>query len=139
MKRFGIAGVLLVAVVLFSKAFAYPTLNSFLTVWNLPLTGNVNLNDVYSGGLISNLGATDAQTLTLPRATPGLHITVSLAVAEDVDIDPQTGDQILVLTDEAGDAITSSETIGDTVELVALDDTNWLPIRIVRTWTNANP
>jgi hypothetical protein len=77
MKRLSLAVLFLVALVLISKAFAYPILNSFLTLW--PLTAGGNLNDVYSGGLITNLGATGAQTLNLQRAIPGLHITVSLA------------------------------------------------------------
>jgi hypothetical protein len=137
MKKLGMAGLLLAVSVLLSQALAYPTLNSFLTVWHIP--GGGNLNDAYSGGLITNLGATGAQTMNLPRAISGLHITVSLAVAQDVDLNPENEDQILVLTNEAGDAITSNSTIGDTVELVALDDAKWLPIRTVGTWTNANP
>jgi hypothetical protein len=137
MKRLGIAGLLLAVSVLLSQALAYPTLNSFLTLW--PLTGGGNLNDAYSGALITNLGATGAQTLNLPQAISGLHITVSLAVAQDVNINPDNFDQILVLTNEAGDEITSNATIGDTVELVAIDDSKWLPIRTVGTWSNANP
>jgi hypothetical protein len=137
MKRLGIAGLLLSVSVLLSQALAYPTLNSFLTLWLLP--GGGNLNDAYSGALITNLGATGAQTLNLPRAISGLHITVSLAVAQDVNINPDNFDQILVLTNEAGDEITSNATIGDTVELVAIDDSKWLPIRTVGTWSNANP
>jgi hypothetical protein len=42
------------------------------------------------------------------------------------------------LTNAAGDAISSNATIGDTVELVALDDTKWLPIRTVGTWADVN-
>jgi hypothetical protein len=136
MKRFGVAGLLLVAIALFSKAFAYPTLNNFLTLQ--PVTAGINVNDGYSGAVITNLGATGALTLNLQRAIKGLHIIVTLSAAQDVNINPQNDDQILVLTNAAGDAISSNATIGDTVELVALDDTKWLPIRTVGTWADVN-
>ena len=136
MKRVGLAGLLLCVLLLVSKLFAYPTINSFLTVEALPSGGT--LNDVYSGVVITNIGATGAQTVNLPRAIKGLQIIYSLAVAQDVDIDPQTGDKILGLTDMPGDKISSDAVIRTTVELVALDDTNWLPIRTQGTWTDAN-
>jgi hypothetical protein len=74
----------LVIVALFSKAFAYSSLNSFRTF--APITGNATLNDVHSGMVLTNLGAGGALTITSPRAIAGLHITFSLA--QDVDINP---------------------------------------------------
>jgi hypothetical protein len=111
-------------------------LNSFLTVY--PFSSGQTLTELHSGRIVTNLGAISLLTLNLPPALEGLNFVVSLSAAQQVDVNPQTGDQIIGLTDNAGDAIRSGSTIGTTVELVALDSTKWLPIRTIGTWTDVN-
>jgi hypothetical protein len=107
-------------------------LNSFVTVY--AVTTGETLTEVHSGRIVTNNGATGALTLNLPAAAKGLHFIFSLAAAQSIVVDPQGTDQILVLTDMAGDEITSDTSIGTTVELVAVDDSKWLPIRKIGTW-----
>jgi hypothetical protein len=136
MKRLALGGLLFCIVVLVTKVFAYPTLNSFLTVY--PFSTGQTLTELHSGRIVTNLGAMSLLTVNLPPALEGLHFVVSLSAAQQVDVNPQTGDQIIGLTDNAGDAIRSGSTIGTTVELVALDSTKWLAIRTIGTWTDVN-
>jgi hypothetical protein len=132
MKRLGLAGFLLCALFLISKVFAHPTLNNFVTVF--ADTDGETLTGDYSGLIITNTSATGAQTFTLPDAVVGMHFFFSVAAAQSMVVDPQNEDQILSLTDAAGDEITSDTSIGTTVELVAIDGSKWLPIRRTGTW-----
>jgi hypothetical protein len=68
-----------------------------------------------------------------------LHFIVSLSAAQTIDVNPDTmtSYQIIGLTNGAGDAIRGTG-VGTTVELVAIDSTNWLPIRTNGTWSDVN-
>lgn len=90
------------------------------------------------GSVICNTGDGDAQVISLPPAAAGMWFTVVLTAAQDVDINPDTADQILVLTNAAGDAISSAAAIGNTITLVAVDSTNWIALTSSGTWSDVN-
>jgi hypothetical protein len=138
MKRLALTGILLSLAVLLTRVFAYPTLNSFLTVYTD--TNGETLTDLYSGRVITNTGATGSQTFDLPPAATGSHFVFSLSTNKAILVNPQSDDLIIGLTSGSlgGDAISSDTTIGSTVELVAIDSANWLPIRVIGTWTDVN-
>ena len=100
-------------------------------------TGNITAAEC-RGGVTTNTGAGGAVVLTLPDAEIGMSILVVLTVAQDVDINPQDGEQILVLTDSAGDAISSDATIGSSVTLIAVSATQWMPVGQNGTWTDVD-
>jgi hypothetical protein len=100
-------------------------------------TGNIATASCY-GGTITNTGAGGAVVLTLPDAVQGMSIIVILTVAQDVDVNPQNGEQILVRTDAAGDALSSDATVGSYLCLVAVSDTEWMPVGVGGTWTDAD-
>jgi hypothetical protein len=135
MKRVVFAGLLLCVAILIGKALAHPAQNSYLNVYT-DINGET-LTDSHSGRIITNTGATGAQTFNLPPAVIGLHFIFALSAAQDMDVNPQADDQIIVLTNAAGDAISSDAIAGSTVELIAVDSTKWLPIRRSGTWTDA--
>jgi hypothetical protein len=128
MKRLALGGLVFCAFVLINRVFAHPELNNFVVVFS-DMNGG-GLTGDFSGWVITNTTATGGQTFTLPPATVGMHFVFSLSAAQYIEIDPQNDDQIIGLTDAAGNKIRSDPaTIGSTVELVAVDSTKWLPIR----------
>jgi hypothetical protein len=100
-------------------------------------TGNIAAEPDCYGGIVTNTGAGGAIVLTLPDAVKGMSLKVILTVAQDVDINPQNGEQILVKTNAAGDALSSDATIGSAVTLIAVSDTQWMATT-EGTWTDAN-
>jgi hypothetical protein len=137
MKRLGMAGLLLCVVVFVTRVFAHPTLD-FVTVFQDTDGGGLTAD--FSGRIITNPAATGGQTFDLPAAAAGIHFIFALSAAEYIEINPQNDDKILGLglSTAVGDAIRSDTTVGTTVELVAIDSTNWLPIRTTGTWTDVN-
>jgi hypothetical protein len=93
---------------------------------------------VLYGGTHTNTGASGATVLTLPAPVVGMEFTVFLTVAQDVDINPANGTTILVLTNAAGDAISSAATIGNRITLRAVSTTEWIPLETSGTWTDSN-
>jgi hypothetical protein len=136
MKRVAFTALVLGLLIVITRVFAHPTLNDFVTVFSD--TDGGGLTGEFSGWVITNTAATGAQTFTLPPAVAGMHFIFSLSAAQDIDVDPQSDDQIIGLTNAAGDKISSDAAIRTTVELVAVDSTKWLPIRTVGTWSDAN-
>lgn len=63
----------------------------------------------------------------LPEASTaiGCEYTFVVGDSSNLDIDPEASDKILGLCDSVGDKIRST-TVGDTITLVCLDDTNWV-------------
>jgi hypothetical protein len=139
MKRLGLAGLLLCVVLLLSQVLAHPTSNNFVTVF-LDTNGG-GLTGEFSGWVITNRDAMGTQTFNLPPAVTGMHMIFALSAAQEIVVNPDDNDQILGFSGVVtGDAIKSSPSnIGTTVELVAIDDSRWLPIRQVGTWIDANP
>lgn len=80
-----------------------------------------------------------AVVINLPEASTavGCRLTFVTANASNFDINPDDADQILVLTNAAGDAIRNA-TLGNTVVLQALNASQWVEISAVGTWSDIN-
>jgi hypothetical protein len=89
------------------------------------------------GAIFSNLGATGALTLTLPTAAKGLNFCFYTGAAQTLYIDPAGTNQISHLTNAGGDRI-SNATAGDSVCLVGISTSAWIPLGEVGTWADAN-
>jgi hypothetical protein len=100
-------------------------------------TSNITAEPYCYGGIVTNTGASGAIVLTLPDAVKGMSLKVILTVAQDVDINPQNGEQILVKTNAAGDALSSDKVIGSACTLIAVSDTQWMATT-EGTWTDVN-
>lgn len=102
------------------------------------VTTNTNLAATDRGELYTNQGATAELQLVLPAAADGLNYCVYVFAAYTVTVDVQTGDQIHHLTNSAGDKIQNTGTAGDSVCLVAVDGTYWVPVHETGTWSDAD-
>ncbi len=90
--------------------------------------------------LHTNSGAVGGGTWALPEASTWIGKTLCFAVitAQALTINPaDSPDQILALTNAAGDAI-SNATIGNNICLMAVAADAIIPINIYGTWTDAN-
>lgn len=92
-----------------------------------------------AGFIQINTGAVGAGVWVLPEASTviGKRFRVAVTVAQNLDINPDDADQILALTNAAGDAIRNA-TPGNTIELVAVDATNWVAMAPYGTWSDVN-
>lgn len=100
-------------------------------------TADVTLTAQQSGALLTNKGDLGAQVVTLPAAAAGLNYCFFTYAAQQIAVDPATGDKIVVLTDAAGDKITNA-TAGNSICLVAVDATDWVAVAINGTWADGN-
>ena len=112
-------------------------LNGKLDINDYTTTTTVAAQDTY-GGIVTNSGASGAIVLTLPTAVKGMNLRIQLTVAQDVDINPQNADQILGLTDAAGDAISSDASVGSYVNLISFAAGQWSSAGSSGTWTDVN-
>jgi len=85
-------------------------------------------NDIDNSGAIS---------ITLAAASPGAWVCFQNISGEDWTINVDDADQIVGLTDAAGDKITNS-TATNCICLYAADATNWVPFGIFGTWADAD-
>lgn len=91
-------------------------------------TSSYTVTAAEHGTTFTNSGAANAVTFTLPDAVAGLRYTfVDGGSGYVMLVDAQAADQIVLLTNNAGDSITS-DTTGQTVTLLAIDSTSWVPI-----------
>jgi len=88
------------------------------------------------GSTFYNAGAVEME---LPEASTvlGCRLTFVTLNAANFDIDPDAADQILVQTDAAGDKIRNA-TLGNTVTIEAVSESQWAVVGILGTWTDAN-
>lgn len=88
------------------------------------------------GSTFYNSGAVEME---LPEASTvlGCELTFVTLNAANFDIDPDAADQILVLTNAAGDKIRNA-TLGNTVTLLAASASQWVVIGEKGTWTDAD-
>ncbi len=100
-------------------------------------TTSDELTGIEPNAIFANIAATGTITMTLPNASAGLNYCFYVGAAQVLTVDPATGDLIASLTNAAGDKITNN-TPGSSVCLVAADGTNWMPLGVVGTWTDAN-
>lgn len=99
----------------------------------------VTLTATDIGGRFSNAGATGAVIFNLPEASTwiGGVIRFTVLAAQNLDVNPDNGDQILAITNAAGDALRNA-TIGGTLTLMAVDSTNIVVISSYGTWSDVN-
>jgi hypothetical protein len=92
-----------------------------------------------AGTVFTNTGDGDGVVLSLPEASTviGKRFTFVVLAAQNLDVNPDDADQILGLTNGAGDAIRNA-TAGGKVTLLAVDATNWVVDGSYGTWTDAN-
>lgn len=101
-------------------------------------TGTVSERSL-SNGIATNTGASGSIVLTIPDITIiGQRVIFILTAAQDVDLNPDDSDTILLLTNAAGDAVSSDATIGSFLELVAVSLTEWMPMNLAGPWTDVN-
>ncbi len=92
-----------------------------------------------AGTVQTNSGAGGGGVWDLPEASTaiGMYYTFVTVAVQNLDINPDNGDQILVLTNAAGDAVRNA-TAGNTLTLLAIDATNWVVIGEKGTWTDVD-
>lgn len=82
---------------------------------------------------------TGAVQMELPEASTalGCRLTFITGNASNFDVNPDNADQILVLTNAAGDAIRNA-TLGNSVTLEAISASQWTPVAISGTYSDIN-
>ena len=92
-----------------------------------------------AGQIYDNTGAGGAVVFNLPEASTviGKSFTFCVTAAQNLDVNPADGDQILGLTNAAGDAIRNA-TAGGSVTLTVLDATNIVATAYQGTWSDVN-
>lgn len=91
-------------------------------------------------GATYTLTASDNLTLDLPEASTAIGCEFGFATlnaSATVTVNPDDADQILGETNAAGDAI-SNNTVGDSIRLRAVSDSQWIAEGTVGTWADAN-
>ncbi len=90
------------------------------------------------GTAFTNTGASGAVTLTLPAATPGLHYSFRVSVAQELRIDPDGSETISLpssgVPGAAGKYLTA-DAIGETVHLQCFVAGSWSVVGHTGTWT----
>lgn len=98
-----------------------------------------SVTTAYAGQVLTNSGASGALVFNLPEASTwiGRQITFVVLAAQNLDVNPDDGDQILGLTNAAGDAIRNA-VAGGTVTLAAVDAANIVVSSSYGTWSDVN-
>ena len=100
------------------------------------LTAARTVGDVEAGYSFTNEGATARVDFTLPTAVAGLTYTFYCADTDGIRVIAATGDNIRIAANVSASAgRIDSTTIGSAVILLAINDTNWVAISSVGTWT----
>jgi hypothetical protein len=98
-------------------------------------TGDDTLTAAESGSVHSNLGATEAVTLTLPASAPaGTVFSFAVQAAYELRVDPGTA----TIRDDSGqtaDKYKSADAIGECLSLTADSNGDWATIVKNGTWT----
>lgn len=125
-------------------SFTDPTADRTVTVPDA--TGTLQLNNVavLSAGDIAAsscygtvLYGSDCD-VNLPAVAANMDVTIYLDAAADVNINPDDSDQILVLTNGVGEAISSDATDGSFVRLRGIGSVNWICVGSSGTWSDIN-
>lgn len=98
-------------------------------------TGTASPTASDSRTVYTNAGDTDGSTINLPTAATGLEYTCVVTDAQTMTITAASGDVIRIGSNvtASGGSITSN-VIGSTVRLVAVDATNWISVATNGTW-----
>lgn len=81
-----------------------------------------------------------ADVVSLPEASTalGCRYTFIVGNVSNFDVNPDNADQIMLLTDAAGDAI-RADAIGESITLEAISASAWAPVGAEKgTWTDIN-
>ena len=100
-------------------------------------TASYTLTAADQGIVLTTDGAAAELTFTVLDADAGFYFTVCNAESYTVNVDPQSGDQVIGETNAAGDRIQST-TKGDTITLEAISGTEWVSRDGFGTWADAN-
>lgn len=111
------------------------TLSGFLQTQIVAATTTITAAECGSTFINSATGT----QIELPEASGvlGCRLTFITANAVNLDINPDDADQILVLTNAAGDAIRNA-TVGNSVTLEASSASTWTQISAIGTYTDIN-
>lgn len=105
------------------------------------MTTSYSVLTANKGKVHTNLGVGAAVAVTMPECSTAIGMPFKFAVvdAHTVNIDVNAADQIIPLTNSAGDSIQTTGTAGDFIELMCLDNTYMIQINDeVGTWADAN-
>ena len=93
----------------------------------------------YNGQILTNSGASGGVVFNLPEASTviGQSFTFVVIAAQNLDVNPDDGDQILGATNAAGDAVRNA-TAGGSITLTAIDATNWAVTAYYGSWSDVN-
>ena len=86
-----------------------------------------------TGKVFSNEGAAGLVGFTLPEPTAGMHFSFIVQNANGIQIDAAGGDSVSI-AGSVGVTI-SAVVVGNTVDLVAINATDWVALSNVGTWT----
>lgn len=101
------------------------------------MSANLTLTSAMCGSSVINSGSF---TATLPEASAnlGCRFTFIVGAASELTIDPDDADQIVLLTNAAGDSLVA-DAIGESVVLEAISASAWAPVGAEQgTWTDSN-
>ena len=92
-----------------------------------------------AGKVITNAGTSTLATMTLPEASTviGKPFIFAVATAQSLAVDVATGDQIVSTTNAAGD-MAWADAAGESITLVAIDNTNFVELSKTGTWSDGN-
>jgi len=88
-----------------------------------------------AGSVVTNVNAAGDVTYNLPAATAGMEVAFYVAAAHKMKLDPNLTDQIMVLTDAAGDFLESDAVVGTYIRLAALAANKWYEMGTLGAWT----
>jgi len=112
----------------------------WLTTWTVTADADgKTVAAAEAGDLQTNAGAVGGGVWNLPEASTviGKPFLFAVAASQNLDINPDDADQILALTNAAGNAIRNA-TPGNTICLVAVDATNWVAVGPYGTWSDVD-
>lgn len=90
------------------------------------------------GTLHTNKGASGAIALTLPPAVAGLHFYFAVLAAQELQIEPHTGEVISLPSTgvpEAANDYIKADALRETVHLMCVEDGAWAVMGYTGTWT----
>lgn len=97
-------------------------------------TANHNVLDTEHGVTFTNAGAGGAVAFNLPAARAGLRYRFVCAAAQNVQVVPAAGDEVMFEGTAAADGYEETG-VGSYLEVLAIDATTWLAIASHGTWT----
>lgn len=117
------------------RTITVPDTSGTLLPYNAAIlsAGDISATNCYG----STLYGSDVDA-NLPAAVAGMDVTIYLKASADVNVNPDDADQILALTNAAGDAISSDATAGSFIHLKTIDDVNWINVGSSGTWSDIN-